>query len=303
MTENITNPNENDGLVQHIYNLLKQNEIIQRYNDKFDIDLLEQLSFCNRLQKFSWGKLFKVIYEASSDSEEPIKDSILLALEMFGLAIRIFDDVIDSDGPLKGSLRSETCQILSMELLIQSFYLLSDNDIIPFDTLQQALSSQFYDHYYQERNIITTVDDYFDKIIGKSTFVFIFYFSLLYPDNNDWRKIASNIGTVSQIKNDLYDIFSDNAIEWKHNSLPYILLNSITNNNSLDSIKATENLLEKSENKLLQQIFFESGAFDFCIQIIDEEKQQFEKHLKTMLSKEQRVPFITYLERIRFFDF
>lgn len=303
MTDNINNLDEDDVHIQLIYNLLNQNEIIQRYNESFRINLLENLSFCNRLRRFSWSKLFKVIHHLSSDNEEPINDSTLLAIEMFGLAIRIFDDAIDSDGPLKDSISYETCQILSMELLIYSFYLLSKNDIIPFDTLQSALSSQFYDHFYQDRELITTVDDYFNKVIGKSTYVFLFYFSLSFPDSSDWKLIASNLGTISQIKNDLVDIFSENSNKWNNNSLPYILLNSVTNNDYLNSIKNKKNSWSKSDSKFLQKKFIEIGGFDYCMHIIDHETQEFDKIIDTVLSTNQKMLFKSYLERIKFFEF
>lgn len=287
---------------KHIIKLLYKDEIIQRYNNRYNLDILNEMSYYKLLQKFSWSELFIKINATSLYKNKALQDSTILALEMFGLSIRIFDDVIDSDGPLRDSLSSEACQFLSMELLIKSFCLLSENDFISFDSLQRALSSQFYDHIYQEKYTISTVDDYFDKIIGKSTYVFIFYFSLLFPGSDDWREIASSLGTISQIKNDLRDIFSKNSKKWKNNSLPYILLNSITDNKSLTSIKNTKKPLTKSEIKILQRIFIESGGFEYCIQIIDKEKQAFEKRLQTMLSKEQREPFTSYLERIRFFD-
>ncbi|GBU10676.1 hypothetical protein AwErysi_02920 [Erysipelotrichaceae bacterium] len=244
--------------LKKIKQYMEDNQIIIKYNKQYQLDILEQISFLEHLDNFSWGVFFLYL---STFHEENITDATLniaCGLELLGLAVKLYDDFLDEDGLLENSFPLRMQSLLPMELLFDAKILLSSaKDQVNIDLyLQQMLNGEWCD-------IITNIADmptiteayYFEQIMLKSTAFFQLLVSFLEPScQSFWRDFVEVYSPMIQISNDISGVqhLQKSDIRKLKATLPIIktLVGTTFSN------KTTEEL---------QQLIYHSGAIEYAL--------------------------------------
>ena len=165
--------------IETLYQAIINKEFLKKYDRKFGTAILDKLFILEQLKKFSWSTFCCHLFSFYPHRDLPDED-LLISLDLFGIATRILDDLIDDDNPLIHEIGPKLSLLLCVDLLTHSLSNLSNNYASPeaSSALQQTLEGEFYDLTLTLNEDISE-KDYFDSIIKKSTDFFLFVLSCL----------------------------------------------------------------------------------------------------------------------------
>ncbi|TWH55973.1 competence protein ComQ [Desulfitobacterium sp. LBE] len=276
-------------------------------------------------KQYPWGNLLFAIGDVFGDSQETIVQ-VVVAMELYALAADIFDDIEDQDNdelPWRTIPAAQAINTANLILFLSFKALAAINDQARYrqanDIFQTmgitACHGQNQEFLYEEQDSIT-IDQYFDAIGKKSgaltagackfAGVLAGCDARLTPD---LEKFGQKLGIISQIKNDLQDLFQVEAksdLKLGKKTLPLVYLANILKENKEKTEElnqlcspARRELLEfgPTETDRLRRFIIQEGAAHYCSVICAYFKQEAVEILDTMnITEEQKRKLSTLVE-------
>lgn len=268
-------------------------------------------------KQYPWGNLLFTIRDIFGDSQGTIIHGAV-AMELYALAADIFDDIEDQDNdelPLRTVPAAQAINIATLILFLSFKALAAINEPARYRQAHEIFKRMGimachgqYQEFLCEKQEAITLDQYFDTIRKKSraltagacklAAVFAGCDVGLIPD---LEKYGHNLGIISQIKNDLWDLFrvevkSDLSLGKK--TLPLVYLTNVLKRNKVK----TEELHQlcslarqkrpefgSAETDRLRRFLIQEGAAHYCSVICACFKQEAVEILGAMnITEEQK---------------
>ncbi len=279
----------------------------------------------SRGKQYPWGNLLFTIRGAFGDCRETIVQ-VAVAMELYALAADIFDDIEDKDNnelPWRIVPAAQAINTANLILFLSFKALAAINDQARYrqanDIFQTmgitACHGQNQEFLYEGQDAIT-LDQYFDTVRKKSGALTAGACKLaavlagcdtsliLYLD-----KFGQNLGIISQIKNDLQDLFRVEAksdLRLGKKTLPLVYLANVLKQNKAK----TEELYQlcsaaqrkgaefgSAETDRLRRFVIQEGAAHYCSVICACFKQEAVEILDAMnIAEEQKRKLIALVE-------
>lgn len=282
-----------------LYQLIESKEFLKKYSLQFTEPVLEKLSIDTQLMHFNWSKFcYNIIDFYPEATSPPIED--LVAFELFGIATRLLDDMIDEDNQVYKNIDNSFLLLLYSDLLVYSLHTLSLNNFSKpsiLNDLQGALNGEFYDSVLNLENNMSE-SDYFDFIVQKSSKIFTIAIHLLDIPTEDllfWTSLLKKIGIAAQLKNDLQGLFNINSADIDLLKPTFPLIKLVENDSkSLSFLKKNKNINFKKD---LEKLLEKSGVLDYSLLIFSIYKSDILDSLKIKFpNKTQQIAnFLSYL--------
>ena len=276
-------------------------------------------------KQYPWGNLLFTIGDVFSDNQETIVQ-VAVAMELYALAADIFDDIEDQDNdelPWRTIPAAQAINTANLILFLSFKALAAINDQALYrqanDIFQTmgitACHGQNQEFLYEGQDAITLAQ-YFDTARKKSGALTAGACKLAGVlagcDTSlilDLDKFGQNLGIISQIKNDLQDLFRVEAksdVRLGKKTLPLVYLGNILKQNKAK----TEELHQlcsparrkgaefgPAETERLRRFVIQEGAAHYCSVICACFKQEAVEILDTMnIAEEQKRKLIALVE-------
>ncbi|WP_156009685.1 class 1 isoprenoid biosynthesis enzyme [Streptococcus ruminantium] len=261
-----------------LYSTLLKLDFLKKYNNRKNVNVLESIVSYKQFSRFNWTSLCLKILSFYKQVPIPSNDQ-LLALEIFGIATRLLDDLIDKDNEKLFPVPSNILLLLYTDLLAYSINHLNKENSNSLAYLQDAINGEFYDSTLTLEDKLTETI-YLKYIINKSSGVFLFYLTQLDVPKEDldfWINIFQKIGIVSQIKNDLQDVMKPKSIDAVCLKPNFALIKLVQENP--DSIIALKNYSQNNDTDKLKDLLESTYIIDYCMLTIEIYKNKIKMEL------------------------
>ncbi|MCL1949815.1 MAG: hypothetical protein FWF59_08795 [Turicibacter sp.] len=198
--------NKNTLIINH----LSQHPIFQKYNEFFELDLMKLLRIDQRIRFFSWGELYLNLRSLQHPTREDDSITVATSIEVFCLAAKILDDMLDGDSSLEHFLNRDNVLLLYTELLTDTFQKLSIHPAFSLAIvhLADSVNGEFNDINLCPISHTFTKQDYVRTVLPKTSSIIKFICTLAGMDETFIDFFAESYGYLLQVKNDLKGIYS-----------------------------------------------------------------------------------------------